>query len=136
MFSWYVFTVHENNNIASSGRHPGIRVYGGRWKYLTFINLVMQMLFFGLCVVVDLIHVLLSKKSVASAFLVKLQDFFFTVLAFPVGTFVFTIFWCIYVYDRELVFPRVLDDIIPTWLNHAMVQPPPSLYYKHLTIIY
>lgn len=35
--------------------------------------------------------------------------------------FVFTSFWSIYAYDRELVFPKVLDDIIPTWLNHAMV---------------
>lgn len=35
--------------------------------------------------------------------------------------FVFSSFWSIYSYDRELVFPKALDDIIPTWLNHALV---------------
>lgn len=42
IFAWYVFTLNANNAIASSGRHPGARAYGGRWKYLTFINLVSK----------------------------------------------------------------------------------------------
>ncbi|KAB5545996.1 hypothetical protein PHYPO_G00067040 [Pangasianodon hypophthalmus] len=120
IFAWYVFTLNVNCSITSSGQHPGVRTYGGRWKYLTFINLVMQTVFFGLCVVTDLVHTALPRKSSNPSLLVTLQDFFFTVLAFPVGTFVFTSFWSIYSYDRELVFPKVLDDIIPTWLNHAM----------------
>jgi len=36
--------------------------------------------------------------------------------------FVFASFWSLYTYDRELVYPKVLDEIIPTWLNHAMVR--------------
>ncbi|XP_058265458.1 androgen dependent TFPI regulating protein 1 isoform X1 [Hemibagrus wyckioides] len=120
MFAWYLFTLNANCSIASSGRHPGARSYGGRWKYLTFINLVMQTVFFGLCVVTDLIHAAELRKRSVFSFLDSVQDFFFTVLAFPVGTFVFTSFWSIYTYDRELVFPKALDDIIPTWLNHAL----------------
>ncbi|XP_060793113.1 androgen dependent TFPI regulating protein 1 isoform X2 [Neoarius graeffei] len=120
IFAWYVFTVYENCVITSSGRHPGASSYGGRWKYLTFINLVMQMVFFGLCVVTDLIHAVLPRKSSVSSLLVTVRDFCFTVLAFPIGTFVFISFWSIYAYDRELVFPKALDDIIPTWMNHAM----------------
>ncbi|KAM9444636.1 androgen dependent TFPI regulating protein 1 isoform 1-T1 [Clarias gariepinus] len=120
IFAWYVFTLDANCAIARSGLHPGARAYGGRWKYLTFINLVMQTVFFGLCVLNDLIRAAFPGKSSISAFLVSAQDFLFTVLAFPIGTFVFTSFWSIYSYDRELVFPKVLDDIIPTWLNHAM----------------
>lgn len=30
-------------------------------------------------------------------------------------------FWSIYIYDRELVYPKVLDNFIPAWLNHGMV---------------
>lgn len=120
IFAWYLFTLNANCAIADSGRHPGTRSYGGRWKYLTFINLVMQTVFFGLCVVTDLIQMALPRKRSDSSFLVTARDFFFTGLAFPVGTFVFASFWSIYTYDRELVFPKVLDDIIPTWLNHAM----------------
>ncbi|XP_076873423.1 androgen-induced gene 1 protein isoform X2 [Brachyhypopomus gauderio] len=42
------------------------------------------------------------------------------VLAFPVGVFVVTMFWSLYVYDRDLVYPRLLDSFIPQWLNHGM----------------
>lgn len=35
--------------------------------------------------------------------------------------FVAVTFWSIYVYDRELVYPKELDNINPTWLNHSMV---------------
>ncbi|XP_062871512.1 androgen dependent TFPI regulating protein 1 isoform X2 [Trichomycterus rosablanca] len=123
IFGWYVFILKVNCSSVISNKHPGARSYGGRWKYLTFINMVMQTVFFGLCAVTDLVHVVLPRKSATSgfpAFLLTVQDFFFAVLAFPVGTFVFTSFWSIYSYDRELVFPKFLDDIIPTWHNHAM----------------
>ena len=29
-------------------------------------------------------------------------------------------FWVIYLYDRELIFPKRLDAIIPFWLNHSL----------------
>jgi len=35
--------------------------------------------------------------------------------------FVVLTFWGIYAVDRELVFPKALDGIIPSWLNHVMV---------------
>ncbi|KAI4885511.1 hypothetical protein NFI96_023597 [Prochilodus magdalenae] len=122
-FAWYVFTLRANCSIEISDRHPGTRSYGGRWKYLTFINLVMQTVFFGFCVLTDVVYNVLPSKSTRGGiplFLVTLRDGFFTVLAFPVGTFVFASFWSLYTYDRELVYPKYLDDIIPIWLNHAM----------------
>lgn len=35
--------------------------------------------------------------------------------------FVVTMFWALYLYDRDLVYPRLLDNFIPQWLNHGMV---------------
>lgn len=35
--------------------------------------------------------------------------------------FVFLSFWILFLYDRELVYPKALDGIFPVWLNHAMV---------------
>ena len=29
-------------------------------------------------------------------------------------------FWSIWAYDRELVFPKSNDDIIPIWQNHVL----------------
>nr|XP_056708931.1 androgen-induced gene 1 protein isoform X2 [Euleptes europaea] len=37
-----------------------------------------------------------------------------------INLFVVTMFWSIYIYDRELVFPKLLDNFIPPWLNHGM----------------
>ena len=35
--------------------------------------------------------------------------------------FVVLTFWGIYAVDRELVYPKHLDKIVPVWLNHIMV---------------
>jgi hypothetical protein len=35
--------------------------------------------------------------------------------------FVVLTFWGIYAVDRELVYPKALDKLIPPWLNHIMV---------------
>lgn len=34
--------------------------------------------------------------------------------------FVGITFWALYAVDRELVFPKALDEFFPTWLNHVM----------------
>uniref|UniRef100_A0AAZ3PD69 Androgen dependent TFPI regulating protein 1 n=1 Tax=Oncorhynchus tshawytscha TaxID=74940 RepID=A0AAZ3PD69_ONCTS len=84
---------------------------------------VLQTVFFGLVVLIDIIHLILPSKSLKCGvplLLVKLRDTIFTILAFPIGTFVFLSFWSIYHYDREMVYPKFLDDIIPSWLNHAL----------------
>ncbi|XP_014000908.1 androgen dependent TFPI regulating protein 1 [Salmo salar] len=123
IFSWYVFTLSANCSLKSTEIHPGAKTFGGRWKYLTFLNLVLQTVFFGLVVLIDIIHLILPSKSLKCGvplLLVKLRDTIFTILAFPIGTFVFLSFWSIYHYDREMVYPKFLDDIIPSWLNHAL----------------
>ncbi|XP_028848591.1 androgen dependent TFPI regulating protein 1 [Denticeps clupeoides] len=123
VFTWYVFTLWRNCSLEITAKHPGAQTYGGRWKYLTFINLVMQTVFFGICVLTDLAHVAVSVKSARGglpALLSQIGDFYFSVLAFPVATFVFSSFWVLYSYDRELVYPKFIDQIIPTWLNHAL----------------
>lgn len=35
--------------------------------------------------------------------------------------FVVCTFWSLYLVDRELVYPKLLDNFIPQWLNHGMV---------------
>lgn len=43
--------------------------------------------------------------------------------------FVSISFWTLYTYNRELVYPKSLDGVIPLWLNHAMVSK------KHLSLL-
>ncbi|XP_054456745.1 androgen-dependent TFPI-regulating protein [Anoplopoma fimbria] len=114
-FSWYAFIV--KSLIAKEGEElpPGIFVYGGPWKYLTFLNLLLQMSFFGLATLNDL-HA--GEKSEST--LNRCKDFLFSVFAFPVGMFVVLLFWTIFAYDRELVYPATIDTFFPPWINHAM----------------
>lgn len=118
--AWNVFALWQNLLVTGSALGHGAHTYGGRWKYLTFINQVLQTVFFGVCVLADLAPQFVSGKNRLGVFLVSLRDYIFSVLAFPVGVFVVTSFWSIYSYDRELVYPLVLDSFIPQWLNHAM----------------
>ncbi|KAL8578423.1 hypothetical protein ACOMHN_014922 [Nucella lapillus] len=96
--------------------------YGGKFKYLTFWNHCLQTLYFAVCAVNAVIGSSVPP-TVSPSQRSKLQrwrDFIHSSLAFPVGTFVVVTFWALYAVDRELVYPRELDQIIPPWLNHVM----------------
>ncbi|XP_077439012.1 androgen-dependent TFPI-regulating protein [Vanacampus margaritifer] len=114
-FSWYAFVV--TTLAAKDGEElpAGIFVYGGPWKYLTFLNLLLQMLFFGLAALNDL-----QPGKNSDSTLNRCTDLIFSVFAFPVGMFVVVIFWAIFAYDRELVYPATIDAFLPPWINHAM----------------
>lgn len=34
--------------------------------------------------------------------------------------FVCVSFWLMYAYDREIVYPKIIDNYIPFWQNHGM----------------
>ncbi|XP_038624240.1 androgen-induced gene 1 protein isoform X3 [Tachyglossus aculeatus] len=104
---------------------PAHQTYGGSWKFLTFIDLVIQAVFFGICVLTDLSSLLTrgsenQEQERQLKKLISLRDWMLSVLAFPVGVFVVIMFWVLYIYDRELVYPKLLDNFIPAWLNHGM----------------
>jgi len=116
IFILYVFTLIYDTQLLV--RLPHQRSYGGRFKFLTFWNLLLQLVYFGLSVVNDIY----GTNSLSGQKRSKLQTFrdrFASCIVFPVGLFVVLTFWGIYAVDRELVFPKVLDDIIPQWLNHV-----------------
>ena len=53
----------------------------------------------------------------------KLRDFsnkIFISFVSPFGMLVPTSFWAIYFIDRSLIYPKILDTIIPSWENHIL----------------
>ncbi|CAM4626033.1 unnamed protein product [Lepidochelys olivacea] len=120
-FLWALFSLSQNVGLPHSLRRESENTYGGRWKYLTFINQILQTLLFGICVILDFACVFIpAKKNHVSSRLLPPRDFLFSVLVFPVGLFVAVTFWTLYAYDRELVYPKELDETTPSWLNHTM----------------
>ncbi|XP_049758484.1 androgen-induced gene 1 protein isoform X3 [Elephas maximus indicus] len=124
---------------------PSHQTYGGSWKFLTFIDLVIQAVFFGICVLTDLSSLLTrgsgnQEQERQLKKLISLRDWMLAVLAFPVGVFVVAVFWIIYAYDREMIYPKLLDNFIPGWLNHGMrlridsqLHDCPHLLHLHVT---
>ncbi|XP_075219012.1 androgen-induced gene 1 protein-like [Lycorma delicatula] len=101
---------------------PIMSAYGGKFKFLTFWDAVMQALYFTLCVIIDIggfERQKTSNKQPQHA-ICKLRDYIFTALAFPIALFVSVTFWGLYAVNRELVLPAVLDPYFPKWLNHVM----------------
>ncbi|GAV03309.1 hypothetical protein RvY_13752-1 [Ramazzottius varieornatus] len=97
----------------------GWDAYGGKLRFLTFIDLVLQALYYTVCVVYDASN--LAKVNQKRRFAMRsFRDHMFSVFVFPVGAFVVLMFWAIYAVDRELIFPQFLDDLFPAWANHVM----------------
>lgn len=60
------------------------------------------------------------KKKKSSSQSGRSRDFVFTTIAFPLAILVSVVFWGIYTIDRELIYPVVLDSIIPRFVNHIL----------------
>ncbi|XP_010571519.1 androgen-dependent TFPI-regulating protein isoform X1 [Haliaeetus albicilla] len=117
-FVWYFFVAYSITHVRTEERPSEVFLYGGQWKYLTVLNLVLQAVFYGVSFLADVLR--LIKKLRCAKCIISSRDLLFSVLAFPVSTFVSISFWTLYTYNRELVYPKSLDGIIPLWLNHAM----------------
>jgi hypothetical protein len=103
----------------------GLDKFFGPWKFLTFWNMWVQLIYFSICLVNDFTGGRKSANNNKSGkqgrgFLERAEDYLFASIAFPMGLFVGIAFWGLYAFNRELVYPAVLDKIVPVWLNHAM----------------
>ncbi|KAK5879682.1 hypothetical protein CesoFtcFv8_022777 [Champsocephalus esox] len=113
---------------------PAHQTYGGSWKFLTFIDLVIQAVFFALCVLID-VSSLLTKGADSMEQerqlrkLIGLRDWMMAVLAFPVGAFVVFTFWSLYLYDRELVYPPPAGQLHPSVAQPRHAHHSPALHH-------
>jgi len=86
--------------------------WGGKFKYLTFLDVILQAIYHSLALLNDLFGDNKvsgdSKSRLRSA-----RDYVFAAFAFPVAHNVCLSFWVIYIWDRELIFPSALDAIFP-----------------------
>ncbi|XP_068706823.1 androgen-induced gene 1 protein-like [Montipora foliosa] len=108
----FAYTLYHHLQIQA----PSHRVYGGKFKFLTFLNVLVQLAYFTIAVMADILTLIKGQDNR----LIKLRDVLFASLAFPLSAFVAAIFWGIYMVDRNLIFPKQLDKIIPPWLNHLL----------------
>ncbi|XP_052837954.1 androgen-induced gene 1 protein [Drosophila gunungcola] len=93
--------------------------WGGKFKYLTFLDVILQAIYHSLALLNDLFGDNRVTGDTKSR-LRQARDYVFAAFAFPVAHNVCLSFWAIYMWDRELIFPTALDAIFPSWLNHVV----------------
>ena len=81
----------------------------GRWKFLTHWNAMLQIGYYLVCGVL---------ANSASSRWDQLRDQVFYIVLLPLSVFVGTMFWGLYLYDRALVFPAHLDEVVTPFFNH------------------
>ncbi|KAJ8712341.1 hypothetical protein PYW07_005183 [Mythimna separata] len=114
-YGCYYDYVYVNIPITSTTVTP----YGGKFKYLTYLDAMIQTAYFTLALLNDLIGN--NEPSPSEKPLIRrVKDTVFSALAFPLAIFVGVSFWGIYAVDRELILPRSMDAYFPLWLNHVM----------------
>ncbi|XP_017788085.1 PREDICTED: androgen-induced gene 1 protein-like isoform X2 [Habropoda laboriosa] len=120
MYLMYVFTLYRGFMLdLPMLKTRFIKYDPGQLKYLTIWNVIIQAIFFFICMLNDWFgtNAVNPKKP---PFIRKLKDYIHAVFSFPIAMFVGVTFWALMFVDRELVFPKVLDAYFPWWLNHLM----------------
>merc|ERR1712071_650947 len=98
---------------------PYTKQFGGRYKFLTYLDMNLQAIYFTFAAVNSLVKLILtnpSKNCPLNLFCNKL----FVSLAFPFGVFVSFTFWGLYFIEPELVWSKLLESVVPNWHNQIM----------------
>ncbi|KAJ2938390.1 hypothetical protein O0L34_g13314 [Tuta absoluta] len=95
-------------------------LYRFRVAYLTGWNVLFQTTFLFLALAHDALEWSSKQDSTVGQKIRYWRDVIFSALVVPYTCFVFTMFWSLYTIDRELVFPKVYDAVVPWWFNHCV----------------
>ncbi|XP_050426335.1 androgen-dependent TFPI-regulating protein-like [Adelges cooleyi] len=122
---WYVILWNQIYLLPTKDKeewHPVYQHFNEyRLRFFTNWNLIMQTLYFSGCLLHDIMKILNGPNwlNFGTKFQNLLSDSFAS-LILPSGIIVSMTFWIFYGIDRELIYPKVLDNYIPVWQNHGM----------------
>ncbi|XP_052743097.1 androgen-dependent TFPI-regulating protein isoform X2 [Bicyclus anynana] len=88
--------------------------------FFTNWNLTFQTIFLGLSLVNDVLEWLDKQSSSLGTKIKYWRDVIFCGMVLPFTMFVSGMFWTVYAIDRELVFPKIYDSVVPWWFNHCV----------------
>uniref|UniRef100_A0A1B6CZW9 Androgen-dependent TFPI-regulating protein n=1 Tax=Clastoptera arizonana TaxID=38151 RepID=A0A1B6CZW9_9HEMI len=88
-------------------------------RFFTNWTFTLLTLYILLCVFEDIVLLMRGAESFKSK-LKKVKNFMFTVVVAPMTVFVSVVFWGLWSLDRELIFPKEIDPVLPPWVNHSL----------------
>ncbi|XP_022130864.2 androgen-dependent TFPI-regulating protein isoform X2 [Pieris rapae] len=92
-----------------------------QWKYITIWNLAFQNVYLLMAIVCDIssLFKILEENKIMEQ-MKRYRKTFFSGVVWPSSILVSTLFWPIFLYDRELVFPSYIDKVLSTASNHMI----------------
>ncbi|XP_068622134.1 androgen-dependent TFPI-regulating protein-like [Battus philenor] len=96
------------------------KLYSLRWVYLTIWNVMYQLLYAFLGILCDLPTFLEIKEHKYLKHLKVYRELLFVSIILPLGLGIFSFFWPLYIYDREMIFPSFIDRAFSQVSNHIM----------------
>ena len=115
---------------------PDTKKYGGPWTFITFWNIVLQLVYFCLALLNDVLGTESRNRETCSN-LQKSRDFLFATLAFPGGIFIPLAFWIIFGIDQSWVDPESVSiQIFSPIPNHMAHTLPFPLQILELFLVY
>ncbi|XP_019856443.1 PREDICTED: androgen-dependent TFPI-regulating protein-like [Amphimedon queenslandica] len=105
---------------------PGAYAFGGRWKYLTAITMID--IIYDACPYKNLMLVYYCLAFFNDLFtnFTSFVSWFFTTTIWPLAWVVTIFFWVLYAMDRQLIYPKVMDEYFPVAINmcwHVVLFP-------------
>lgn len=133
LYHAFVFTFFTYTDL-SSIYIPGLSdTYGGRYKFLTILNLKLLILYYGWCTILDTTYILWSAVSKGSKVnrhkfrknCIR-RDYVFSSIVFPISSTVCILYWGIYSIKPNLIQSEVARKYSPVhgFHNHAIHSMP------------
>ena len=142
MAFFLVFASTVYHNIANIFLEGITNSYGGRFKFLTFINLLLSVSYYGYAVILDCLPTGLSGRKnretdCLKTAMVKFRDSIFGSILFPVSSIVTLAFWGVMMVNPELMLQRRVQHIIPVhgFYNHCAHTAPVVLAIAELLLV-
>lgn len=97
----------------------GIEKYHFKCYHESFFFQLSQLAYFSIALIEDFILIYTPCETCLIT-ISKMKGYIFTSFVVPFTTYVFVVFWSLFKYDRELVFPLATDEVVPIWFNHSV----------------
>ncbi|KAM3962761.1 androgen-dependent TFPI-regulating protein-like [Aphomia sociella] len=92
--------------------------FRARYIFLTMWCFILQTIYFAVSFLNDLFGS--NEPTPKRKHLIRtIKDIMFS-LAFPIALYVSIAFWALYIFARPLVFPEIVEKMVPIWLNHTI----------------
>jgi len=88
-------------------------------RYLTNWTFTLETIYFFFALGEEVLSLFKGREKLKDK-VHKYKNYFFTVLVAPMALLVSIVFWGIWAIDRNLIFPTVMDQYLPPWINHSL----------------